>query len=161
MNNKHVWFEGDDQDNLGSKNSECGNTSVQEVVQYWACENDDRIVLVEVCCNSDSVLGSRARSETWVIRITESCDIMSDDCRNKMQEILQTCNSKRLFIWISAPRTTGCTWHRTNPAVQDRPEFQKKVSEHAKIATRALEFAQWANQLGHQLAWEWPAYNDL
>mmetsp|Transcript_5173 Transcript_5173/g.7208 ORF Transcript_5173/g.7208 Transcript_5173/m.7208 type:complete len:228 (-) Transcript_5173:156-839(-) len=23
--------------------------------------------------------------------------------------------------------TGGCTWHRTNPAVQDRPEFQKKV----------------------------------
>eukprot|EP00971_Amphidinium_carterae_P196349 3895817-Amphidinium_carterae.2 len=158
MNERHVWFEGDEKHELGTKNSICMETDVQELAQ-WAAECVERRVLVEACCNVDSVLGERARCETWVVRITETCNMSSTECQSRVQEILQSC--ARVFLWISVPCTTGCAWHRTNPGIHEQPRFREKVAAHAKIARGALKCVKWAVQLDQRFAWEWPAHNDL
>jgi hypothetical protein len=98
-------------------------------------ENSVDRVLVEVCCSSDSLMGTcdaQVSEGCKVIRITQDDDLNSPATRRHVAKELKKYHElgKPIFIWASLPCTGGTSWSHINLKV---PGAREKVLEHRKM----------------------------
>eukprot|EP00971_Amphidinium_carterae_P139238 2759140-Amphidinium_carterae.1 len=100
------------------------------------------------------------RGDCCLLRVTEAIDVTNKD---SIQLVESACKSlgNRLFVWISSPCTSGCTWHRTNPRYLQSDVHVKKLAHHERIARTCWNLVQFCIGFGCRWAWEWPRHNDM
>eukprot|EP00971_Amphidinium_carterae_P246199 4889689-Amphidinium_carterae.1 len=135
---KHVWFEGDERNGLGALCSTCMEIDVKELAQ-WAAANDDRQVLLEICCTPNSTLGDSPlhTSKSTIGNSSVLCYLLP-----KLWSLMQ--------IWVCT--MPNLLYFRLTFYRDDIAQFSN--ANDPSLFTGSI-------QLGHSFAWEWPAYNDL
>eukprot|EP00971_Amphidinium_carterae_P336445 6472816-Amphidinium_carterae.3 len=66
-----------------------------------------------------------------------------------------------MWLWVSTPCTTGCTWHRTNAAYLETREYKEKHARNVTLAEIAIQCVDVTMHHGGHIAWEWPRGNDM
>eukprot|EP00971_Amphidinium_carterae_P081414 1610790-Amphidinium_carterae.1 len=117
-------------------------------------------VVIELCCETNSLLGQRSPSGTLVVRVTEKDDLSSPE---SIRYLVVQIQSSRLpiMLWVSVPCTTGCTWLRTTPHIKDDPRHKQKVAQDRCLAKNALTLVHCAYKAKRVVCWEWPRFSDL
>eukprot|EP00971_Amphidinium_carterae_P350072 6491365-Amphidinium_carterae.1 len=123
--------------------------------RFHAHVKGSRGVIVEVCCESNSVIGARAYEGVAVIRVTVATDVRDEGVCDMICNILRFSNVP-VMLWISSPCTTGCAWLNTLPQVTEKPEFIARHREDMKTAVSCQVLAQCACDQEQFFVWEWP-----
>eukprot|EP00971_Amphidinium_carterae_P068030 1346581-Amphidinium_carterae.1 len=153
-----VWFAGD----LPTATRFVGDLTaenVKRVVDDVKSGCSSRVI-VELCCDGDSKLGTHCRQGCSLLRVTEAVDVCSKRSAQLFKDICVQLG-ERVFVWVSCPCTSGCTWHRTNPSYNKSAVHIKKLRHHEGIAETCLGLIRFSEGHNCQWAWEWPRHNDM
>eukprot|EP00971_Amphidinium_carterae_P059634 1179298-Amphidinium_carterae.2 len=122
--------------------------------------DDVQRIVIELCCEPDSLLGRRSPQGTLVVRVTLRDDLCDPESIRYLAVEIQ--KSKRpLMLWVSVPCTTGCTWLRTVPHIRRDPGHIRKAAYDKCLASNALTLVRCAHESRRVVCWEWPRYSDL
>eukprot|EP00971_Amphidinium_carterae_P351160 6491948-Amphidinium_carterae.1 len=156
LERKRVHFEGE-----GEERTESGEAiNISDVNETWMESHIEKQIFVELCCNVDSVFGRRAISGVCVIRVTEEDDLHCTEVQEKICTMAKMWG-KNLWLWVSTPCTTGCTWHRTNAAYVQSREYKEKHARNTLLAEIASQCMDVVMHYEGNVAWEWPRGNDM
>ena len=155
LHDRSVWFAGDDKEEVKSR-----AVSLEEVEDTsLSCVFGEEVVriVLEICCDEGSILGSRCPPDCGVVRVSLQSDINVAKNREKIKEVVKNCRMP-LLVWISTPCTTGCPWHRTNPSIAEDRAWQEKHRTDMETAKSAKAILDVAINKGNGCAcvWEWP-----
>ena len=119
-------------------------------------------VIIEVCCNQDSIIGELAHSEfpeCKVVRITESMDLNSPDTRKEVLKIAKSYHraGAQVLTWVSLPCTGGSAWTRINLKIpKNRDTVLEARKDFRKLWASFVDLSQGLDQVGVQYCVEWP-----
>eukprot|EP00971_Amphidinium_carterae_P299247 5945300-Amphidinium_carterae.2 len=122
--------------------------------------DDVQRIVIELCCESDSLIGRRSPQGTLVVRVTQKDDLCEPKHVRQLAILIQKAKHP-VLLWVSVPCTTGCTWLRTTPHLKDDPQHQKKVAYDRCLANNALTLVRCAHDSKRVVCWEWPRHTDL
>eukprot|EP00971_Amphidinium_carterae_P349606 6491104-Amphidinium_carterae.1 len=152
---KKVSFEGEAE---GAGKGECIN--IGDLDDSWIESHIEQILVVEVCCDENSVFGRRVSEGVCVIRITEKDNFMEEHTRERVGNLAERWG-QRMWLWVSTPCTTGCTWHRTNAVYTQTTGYKVKHDCNTLLAMLAIQCVDVTMHFGGHIAWEWPRDNDM
>ena len=112
-------------------------------------------LLIEVCCEPDSILSENVRGRSLAIRVTKEDDLCMKNTGKALHSIIRTARHLgiKVHLWISIPCTAGCPWRYVNASKGRQtgdPEMTTKLVEVCKGLTKHVSTA------GGEIYWEWP-----
>ena len=119
----------------------------------------DRVVL-ELCCEEDSVLSMNVVGRSLTVRVTEALNLADSHTVRVLNAIVRVAEHMNIdvHIWISIPCTAGCTWQRVNRARGFRTGDINFTKELIRVG---LAVATNVIKIEGKVYWEWPETNDL
>ena len=145
-----------------------GNVAIEEVLCPSDSELFDRIakadrVLVEFCCEPDSMIGKRADAafpNTLVIRASLAFgDILNPSVLDRLEALVEACSDYKVDIHGSVPCTPWANWQKLN-LYRLGPIFRAKLMAERD---QTLIFIEHYKRLALKVkakfgrsSWEWP-----
>jgi hypothetical protein len=131
--------------------------AVADTVGPCVTGEHDRL-MIEFCCERDSILGRTADRDCQVWRLTEDVDMTRQESVQMVVRHLEQAQPYSVLLWASIPCTGGSQWNVHN--LLRAPELLPKMQRHWRlfqslwmsfesIAKECLENKQW-------VALEWP-----
>jgi hypothetical protein len=121
---------------------------------------DVKLLLVEMCCEDDSRLGSLVPEGSAVLRITSELDILQVDTQNMVNSIIEFAGKLEidLHCWISIPCTAGGRWKSSN---RSRGIETGDVAKTAELIKACIDIVGQVACYQGGFSWEWPSTNSL
>ena len=84
--------------------------AISELDSWTADDFLRNMIVIEICCGSDSALGRKSNmlDFTLVIRVTKKHDFRS---KAVVDKVLKCIRSRNLHVWYSSPCTGGCSFN--------------------------------------------------
>ena len=119
----------------------------------------DRVV-IEVCCEEDSVISMNVVGRSLAGRVTEALNLADSRTVTVLHAIMRVAEHMNIDVhfWISIPCTAGCTWQRVNRAKGSKAGDVNLAKELIRVC---LDLATHVMKIGGKVYWEWPETNDL
>ena len=119
----------------------------------------DRVV-IEVCCEEDSVISMNVLGRSLAGRVTEALNLADSRTVTVLHAIMRVAEHMNIDVhfWISIPCTAGCTWQRVNRAKGFKPGDVNLQKELIRVC---LDLAMYVRKIDRKVAWEGPETNEL
>lgn len=154
-----------------------GNTLTKHLVNYvqeyfddmeeeiFACggmREDDRLDLLELCCEENSLLTEVVRAAGGKAEragLFNGCDLMTASGREKVQKIID--EKKPRWIWVSYPcGPTSPIQHLNEISEEGWWQSMRRKQRARRLVKHGNEILIKYVKNGGNLVWEWPRYNE-